>query len=109
LSDPAQNDINQILRWTQVAFGDIGRTRYENLIRTALVDLCADPTRVGVRPRDDIGNNVSTYHLASSRKRSTTSKQVAKPRHLLVFRVKRNVIEVARLLHNAMDFAQHGV
>jgi len=57
----------------------------------------------------DIGKSVRTYHLASSRKRSTTSKHVAKPRHLVLFRVKRNVIEVARLLHDAMDFAQHGV
>lgn len=69
----------------------------------------ADPARVGVRLRDDIGKRVCTYHLSSSRKRVTTSKQVAKPRHLLLFRVKNNVVEVARLLHDVMDFVQHGV
>jgi hypothetical protein len=36
----------------------------------------------------------------------TISKHVAKPRHLVLFRVKKNVIEVARQLHDAMDFAQ---
>lgn len=109
LSAAAQGDIAHILEWTQEEFGDTGRTRYERLISTALIDLRADPARAGVRQRDDIGKRVCTYHLASSRKRVTTSKQVAKPRHLVLFRVKKNVVEVARLLHDAMDFSQHGV
>ena len=46
LSGAAQHDISQILQWTQEAFGDTGRTRYENLISTALVDLRADRTKV---------------------------------------------------------------
>jgi toxin ParE1/3/4 len=107
LSGAAQQDIAQILEWTQEAFGDAGRTRYENLISTALIDLLSDPTRAGVRQRNDIGKSICIYHLASSRKRTTTSKHVAKPRHLVLFRVKKNVIEVARLLHDAMDFVQH--
>ena len=56
--------------------------------------------------RDDIGKSVCTYHLVSSRKRIDANKHVAKPRHLVLFRVKKNVIEVARLLHDAMDFVQ---
>lgn len=109
LSAAAQQDIAQILEWTQEAFGDAGRARYEKLISTALTDLRNDPARSGVRLRDDIGKRVCTHYLASSRKRVTTSKQVAKPRHLVLFRVKKNVVEVARLLHEAMDFVQHGV
>lgn len=105
LSTPAQNDIIQILAWTQEAFGDVGRARYENLITTALIDLRDDPCRAGVRQRDDIGTGISTYHLASSRKRVTTARQVAKPRHFLLFRVSWDAIEVARLLHDAMDFS----
>lgn len=107
LSGAAQQDITQILEWTQEAFGDTGRTRYENLISTALIDLRADPSRTGVRQREDIGKSVCTHHLASSRKRTTTGMLVAKPRHLVLFRVKKNMIEVARLLHDAMDFVQH--
>lgn len=107
LSGAAQQDIAQILEWTQEAFGDAGRTRYENLISTALIDLRTDPTRAGVRQRSDIGKSICTYHLASSRKRASTSRHVAKPRHLVLFRVRKNVIEVARLLHDAMDFVQH--
>ncbi len=107
LSAPAQDDIIQILAWTHEAFGDVGRARYENLIATALIDLRNDPGRAGVRQRDDIGTGICTYHLASSRKRVTTARQVAKPRHFVLFRVSRNVIEVARLLHDAMDFSLH--
>jgi toxin ParE1/3/4 len=76
------------------------------LISTALIDLRTDPTRAGVWQRNDIGKSICTYHLASSRKRMTISKHVAKPRHLVLFRVKKNVIEVARQLHDAMDFSQ---
>ena len=107
LSGAAQQDITQILEWTQEAFGDTGRARYENLISTALIDLRADQTRTGEGHREDIDKSVCTYHLASSRKRTTTGKHVAKPRHLVLFRVKKNMIEVARLLHDAMDFVQH--
>ena len=56
-----------------------------------------DPTRAGVRQRDDIGKSICTYHLASSRKRTTTSKHIAKARHLVLFRVKKNVLEVASM------------
>ena len=107
LSAPAQDDIVQILAWTQDAFGDVGRARYENLISTALIDLRNDPGRAGVRQRDDIGKGICTYHLASSRKRVTTARQVAKPRHFVLFRISRNVVEVARVLHDAMDFSLH--
>lgn len=52
---------------------------------------------------------VCTYHLAFSCKCVTTSKQIVKPRHLVLFRVKKNVVEVARLLHEAMGFVPQGV
>lgn len=106
---PAQDDLIQILTWTQQAFGDLGRARYENLIGAALMDLRKDPGRVGVKSRPEIGKGVCTYHLASSRKRVGSSEQVAKPRHFVLFRVSGQVIEVARLLHDAMDFIRHAV
>ena len=109
LSIPARQDITQVLKWTQHAFGAQGRTRYESLISTALIDLRADPARTGVRPRNDIGAGVYTYHLASSRKRSSSGQRVAQPRHLFNFRVSASTIDVARLLHDAMDLVQHGV
>jgi toxin ParE1/3/4 len=108
IAKAAQDDIEQILEWTVHAFGTVGLKRYETLIRAALSDLSTNPSRIGVRIRGDIGADICTYHLASSPRRASTSgKQVAKPRHLIVFRIKGEVVQVARLLHDAMDFAQH--
>jgi toxin ParE1/3/4 len=109
LSGLAQNDVARILVWTQEAFGDTGRVRYEKLIFTALSDLRTNPVRTGVQPREDIGLAVRGYHLASGRKRVSGSSQVAKPRHWVFFRVKQDVVQVARLLHDSMDFSQHRV
>jgi toxin ParE1/3/4 len=107
IAKAAQDDIAQTLEWTVQAFGTLGLKRYETLIRAALSDLAANPSRIGVRIRDDIGAAICTYHLASSRRRTSTGSLVAKPRHLIVFRVVGNVVQVARLLHDAMDFVQH--
>jgi toxin ParE1/3/4 len=107
LAKAAQEDIAHILEWTVHAFGTLGLKRYEALVQTALSDLATDPARVGVRARDAIGHAICTYHLASSRKRTSTGSQVAKPRHLIIFRVMGNAIQVARVLHDAMDFVQH--
>ena len=107
LAKAAQEDIARILQWTVHAFGAPGLKRYEVLIQAALSDLATNPARVGVRTRDDIGHAICTYHMASSRKRTSTGNQIAKPRHLIIFRVVGNAIQVARLLHDAMDFVQH--
>lgn len=103
----ARDGLEDILEWTTSAFGNIGRRRYEALIQTALTELAANPSRTGIRQRSDIGKGICTYHLSSSRKRASTSTQVAKPRHLIFFRVNANVVQILRLLHDTMDFAQH--
>lgn len=107
LAKAAQEDIAQVFEWTVRAFGAPGLKRYEALIQAALSDLVSNHRHVGVRLRDDIGPGICTYHLASSRKRTSVASQVAKPRHLIVFRVMGKVVQVARLLHDTMDFARH--
>ena len=115
LSNPALADIEHILEWTTGAFGTVGRQRYEALIQTALTDLAANPVRLGTRQRDDIAPNILTYHLSTSRKRTVSSTQVAKPRHLILFRVSNQAaissgsaeVQILRFLHDSMDFVQH--
>lgn len=115
LSNPALSDIEHILEWTTGAFGTVGRQRYEALIQTALTDLAANPVRLGTRQRDDIAPNILTYHLSASRKRTVSSTQVAKPRHLILFRVNNQAaissgsaeVQILRFLHDSMDFVQH--
>lgn len=107
LAHMARNDIEDILQWTTRQFGAAGRKRYEKLIQTALLNLARDPNRIGVRQRQDIGNAICSYHLSSSRRQSSTSTQVEKPRHLVLFRIRSDSVEVARVLHDSMDFARH--
>ena len=107
IAEAAQTDLDDILDWTTHAFGAVGRKRYEALIQTALTDLLVDPGRIGVRQRDDIGAGICAYHLLTSRKRTTSAAQVAKPRHLVLFRLQSNFIQVLRLLHDSMDFTRH--
>lgn len=107
IAGAAETDLDDILEWTTRAFAAAGRKRYEALIRTALTDLLADPKRIGVRHRDDIGAGICTYHLSTSRKRIRSAVQVGRPRHLVFFRVKGNAIQILRLLHDSMDFARH--
>ena len=107
IADAAQADLDDILDWTTNAFGTAGRKRYEALIQTALTDLLCDPGRIGVRQRNDIGMGIGTYHLSTSRKRTKTATQVGKPRHLVIFRVRGNVVQILRFLHDSMDFTRH--
>jgi toxin ParE1/3/4 len=115
LSNPALADIEHILEWTTGAFGAVGGQRYEALIQTALTDLAANPARLGTRQRDDIAPAIITYHLSASRKRTTSSTQVAKPRHLILFRINNQPtesggsaeVQILRFLHDSMDFVQH--
>ena len=107
IADAARTDLDDILDWTTRAFAAAGRKRYEALIQTALTDLLSNPGRIGVRQRDDIGEGIRTYHLSTSRKRTKTALQVGNPRHLVFFRVKGNVVQILRLLHDSMDFVRH--
>lgn len=107
IADAARTDLDDILAWTAHAFGAVGRKRYEALIQTALTDLLSDPGRIGVRLRNDIGLGICTYHLSTSRKRTTSAAHVAKPRHLVLFRVHGKNVQILRLLHDSMDFARH--
>jgi toxin ParE1/3/4 len=83
-------------------FGEAQARIYAETISAALNDLAAGPTIVGARKRDDILKGISTLHVA---------RKGRKGRHFVMFRVgrapDREVIEVLRLLHDAMDLQRH--
>jgi toxin ParE1/3/4 len=64
--------------------------------------LAGGPNVIGAKARDDIGKGILTLHVA---------RQGRKGRHFVVFRIGhdkgREVIEVLRLLHDAMDLPRH--
>ena len=83
--------------------------RYEALIETALRDIAADPHRIGVKTRNELGRALLTYHLFSSRNAARTNLGIVRrPRHILVFRVAApDFVDIGRVLHDAMDLKEH--
>lgn len=102
LAEAAENDFAEILRWTLERFGEQQERIYAETLAAALEDLAAGPGVVGAAARDDIDKGIFTLHVA---------RHGRKGRHFVMFRVGRdrehNVIEVLRLLHDAMDLSRH--
>ena len=102
LSAAAEADCRQILRWTVDHFGSAQARIYAETLSTALKDLCAGPSIIGVKERPEIGSNIWTLHVARNGR---------KGRHFIMFRVgaaqDSKVIDVLRLLHDGMDLAKH--
>lgn len=84
------------------------RLRYQELLAQTLIDLGANPERVGSVTRPEISQAARSYHLSFSRMRvSSTIGRVRRPRHFVVFRIVEDVLEVARILHDSMDLTQN--
>ena len=102
LTAAAEADFEEILRWTVDRFGEAQARIYADTISAVLNDLAAGPTVVGAKKRDDILKGLFTLHVA---------REGRKGRHFVMFRVgrapDRDVIEVLRLLHHAMDLQRH--
>lgn len=108
LSPPAEQDIENILAYSESEFGETARLRYEALLETALRDLASDPDRAGVRRRGELGPSVRSYHLLLARDRAKTAHGIVRrPRHMVIFRVSGNVLEIGRILHDAMETEEH--
>lgn len=102
LTAAAESDFQDILYWTAGRFGEAQARVYADTLSAALQALTAGPTVLGAKIRDDIAKGVFTLHVARGGR---------KGRHFVVFRVGkdegREVIEVLRLLHDAMDLPRH--
>jgi toxin ParE1/3/4 len=98
LSDRAEADIYEILRWTAERFGAAQSTSYGRLLAESLTRLERGPTAAGARRRDEIGAGVHTLHVGR------------RGRHVILFRIgseTERTIDVLRILHDAMDLARH--
>lgn len=109
LSMPALKDVAGILAYTEEKFGQEARERYQALIATAIMDLAADPERLGSRALPELGEGVRMYHLRHSREQARTRfGLVYAPRHIVVYRrTSPDLVEIGRILHDAMDIARH--
>lgn len=105
----AESDIEQILLYSHVSFGEAARLRYEALIETGLQEIASDPHRVGVRIRQELGRGVRSYHLMYSRRAARLLRGVVRrPRHIIVFRLSEpDFIDIGRVLHDSMELKEH--
>ncbi|MEE4675257.1 type II toxin-antitoxin system RelE/ParE family toxin [Pseudomonas viridiflava] len=108
ISNPARADIVDILRLSQTQFGDQARQRYQALILAALQAIAGTPYRIS-HERDELAPGLRSYHLVYSRQQAKHPHGTVKsPRHVVFYRVANDeVIEVVRLLHDAMDVQLH--
>lgn len=107
ISQDARADIVDVLRHSQTQFGLAARRRYQGLILTALDTIAAEPDRIGSSSRDEIEPGLRSFHLVHCRSRSPAGK-VHRPRHILFYRLGDDeVIEVVRILHDAMEVRRH--
>jgi toxin ParE1/3/4 len=102
LSATASVDFHDILGWTARRFGTDQALAYAETLAEALAALTEGPDIIGTRVRDDIGADIRTLHVARNKRRG---------RHIILFRIGREtdhpVIDVLRILHDAMDLARH--
>jgi toxin ParE1/3/4 len=103
----AEVDLAEIFNTSAEDFGPLARRRYEDLVGAAFADLLADPLRLGSLDRPELRPNLRTYHLRYSRARSRAKGRVAKPRHLIAYKVDETRVLILRVLHDAMDLGRH--
>ena len=96
VSLPARRDAINLLRISRTEFGRGAHDRYQRLIRRAFRDLGADPVRLGVWAEPGLPPSVVLYHLRHSRSRVATGARIAKPRHVIAFRVVGDAVEILR-------------
>lgn len=110
LAPEAEADIDDILETSVAQFGAAIRDGYEALIEAAIRSITDDPDRAGSHDRPDLGRGIRTLHLLSSRDHvSRDVRKIAKPRHFVIYRQVDNVVQVVRLLHDAMDLPEHRI
>jgi toxin ParE1/3/4 len=98
LSDTAEADYDEILRWTARRFGVVQAASYGNLIAAVLARLERGPNIAAVQRRDEVGAGLRTLHVGR------------RGRHIILFRISSDLelaIDVLRILHDAMDLVRH--
>jgi toxin ParE1/3/4 len=99
LTAAAERDYQSILSWTAEQFGEAQARSYAAILTAAILALAEGPDVLTAKPRDDIAPSLRILHAARFGRRA---------RHMLLYRVGPDtVIDVLRILHDAMDLERH--
>jgi toxin ParE1/3/4 len=104
LSGPAEADLDNILATSLERWGAGGRTRYAALFAVAIRAIAARPTGPTTRVRDELLPGIRSFHVRNAR----GDHGVKAPVHLIYYRrVRSDLIEIVRVLHERMDPGRH--
>jgi toxin ParE1/3/4 len=99
LGAEAEKDFAHILKYTKDNFGQRQVEIYQSMLLETLALLENGPDVPGSAARDEILNGLRTVHVARRGHRG---------RHFIMYRAADDqVIEVLRILHDAMDLVRH--
>jgi plasmid stabilization system protein ParE len=107
IAQPARRDLNRILNESERRYGDERADRYRALIYRAALDVRNDPERFGVVRYSAPRFPAFLYHLRHSKGALPKAVRVARPRHLLFFRVQPERLVILRILHEVMQIEIH--
>jgi toxin ParE1/3/4 len=99
LADQAEQDLLDVIRWTNENFGTRQAEQYAETIALGIEALHDGSEILGAKLRNDIAEGIHTLHVA---------RQGRKGRHFVVFSVSEgHIINVLRLLHDSMDLTKY--
>ncbi|MDZ5738032.1 type II toxin-antitoxin system RelE/ParE family toxin [Pseudomonas asiatica] len=103
----AQIDIVDTLRFTKVRLGESVRSLYQDLLQATFQSLADDPAHISSTFRDELSPGLRSLHLGSN-SLEVSDGRIITPRHIIFYRTgKDEVVEILRVLHDAMEVAQH--
>jgi toxin ParE1/3/4 len=92
LSDYAEKDLVGIFDYTLETWGETQFRRYHRLLNQALESLCRDSAQPRSKKREELFRDC---------------KSLAVGRHFILYRLRDDVVEIARVLHQSMDLERH--
>jgi len=92
VSSDADEDIESIFRYTVRKLGFDQADSYYGLLASARDRIAANPFLPGSKNREDLSVGCRTLQCG---------------KHMFFFRIRDNTVEIARILHQAMDFEKH--
>lgn len=89
LSKQADEDLLSIFRYTYDTWGEEQVWIYLSLLEAARDQLTGNPFLPGSKPREDLAVGCRVFRAG---------------KHYIVYRIKDEYLEIARILHESMDF-----
>lgn len=91
-SSHAEQDLKSIFRYTIRKWGFDQADAYLELLSLGRERIVANPFLPGSKPREDLASGCRTFRCG---------------KHVYLYRLRNGTVEIARILHESMDFEQH--